>query len=183
MKKTRSRKSRDTVPLMIEGSGSVPLTNGPGFESRRPKNIWIRRIRIRNTDSLDHRCKVGICVLDSHIRNKSKIEKMAASHEIWSTHRLIFLDKLKKDNMDQMPETKNLRVILLRKNAAEPDELQLNCLPEPQLDIMAAAPAPDPYYFIKFYRKVRLHQSTYEELKSNNVIIERFLIQLSLIKK
>ncbi len=35
--------------LMIEGSGSgsVALTNGSG--SRRPKNIWIRRIRIRNT--------------------------------------------------------------------------------------------------------------------------------------
>ncbi len=38
---------------MIEGigSGSVPLTNGSGFGSRRPKNICIRRIRIRNTDS------------------------------------------------------------------------------------------------------------------------------------
>ncbi len=33
--------------LMVEGSGSVPLTNGSG--SRRPKNIRIRRIRIRNT--------------------------------------------------------------------------------------------------------------------------------------
>jgi len=32
------------------GSGSIPLTNGSG--SRRPKNMWIRwiRIRIRNTD-------------------------------------------------------------------------------------------------------------------------------------
>jgi hypothetical protein len=55
--------------------------------------------------------------------------------------------------MDQMPETKNLRVILLRKNAAEPDELQLNCLPEPQLEIMAAAPAPDPYYLSNFIEK------------------------------
>ncbi len=39
---------------MIEGSGSLPLTNesGPGPGSRRPKNMWIRiriRIRIRNT--------------------------------------------------------------------------------------------------------------------------------------
>jgi hypothetical protein len=37
--------------LMIEGSGSGPgsvsLTNGSGYE--RPKNIWILRIRIRNT--------------------------------------------------------------------------------------------------------------------------------------
>jgi hypothetical protein len=32
--------------LMIEGTGS--LTNGSG--SGRPKNIWILRIRIRNTD-------------------------------------------------------------------------------------------------------------------------------------
>ncbi len=32
--------------MMIEGSGSIPLTNG----SRRPKNMWILiRIRIRNT--------------------------------------------------------------------------------------------------------------------------------------
>jgi hypothetical protein len=39
--------------MMIEGSGSkagsgsIPLTSGSG--SRRPKNMWIRRIRIRNT--------------------------------------------------------------------------------------------------------------------------------------
>ncbi len=41
---------------MIEGSGSgsIPLTNGSGSGFRRPKNMWIRwiriRIRIRNTD-------------------------------------------------------------------------------------------------------------------------------------
>jgi hypothetical protein len=35
----------DYFCLMIEGSGSIPLTNGSG--SGRPKNIWIR---IRNTD-------------------------------------------------------------------------------------------------------------------------------------
>ncbi len=36
--------------LLIEGfgSGSIPLTNGSG--SRRPKNMWIQWIRIRNTD-------------------------------------------------------------------------------------------------------------------------------------
>jgi hypothetical protein len=32
---------------MIEGSGSIPLTNGSG--SGRPINMWIRWIRIRNT--------------------------------------------------------------------------------------------------------------------------------------
>jgi hypothetical protein len=41
--------------MMIEGSrsgsgsGSIPLTNGSGSGSRRPKNTWIRWIRIRNT--------------------------------------------------------------------------------------------------------------------------------------
>jgi hypothetical protein len=41
--------------MMIEvsgsGSGSIPLTSGSGSGSRRPKNMWIRwiRIRIRNT--------------------------------------------------------------------------------------------------------------------------------------
>jgi hypothetical protein len=35
---------------MMEGSGSVALTIGSG--SGRPKNLWIRRIRIRNNDSL-----------------------------------------------------------------------------------------------------------------------------------
>jgi hypothetical protein len=42
---------------MIEGSGtragsesgSIPLTNGSGSGSRRPKNMWIQWIRIRNT--------------------------------------------------------------------------------------------------------------------------------------
>jgi hypothetical protein len=31
--------------MMIEGSGSIPLTSGSG--SGRPKNMWIRRIQIR----------------------------------------------------------------------------------------------------------------------------------------
>jgi hypothetical protein len=42
--------------LLIErsGSGSITLTNGSGIGSGRPKNMWIRwiRIRIRNTESL-----------------------------------------------------------------------------------------------------------------------------------
>ncbi len=32
------------------GSGSIPLTSGSGSGSGRPKNVWIRWIRIRNTD-------------------------------------------------------------------------------------------------------------------------------------
>jgi hypothetical protein len=39
--------------VMIEGSGSIYLTNGSGSGPLRPKNMWIRwirnRIRIRNT--------------------------------------------------------------------------------------------------------------------------------------
>ncbi len=38
---------------MIEGSGSVSLTNGSGCGSERPKNIWIPQIRIRNTGYMD----------------------------------------------------------------------------------------------------------------------------------
>jgi hypothetical protein len=38
--------------IWIRIRGSMPLTNGPGFGSRRPKNMWIRvirtRIRLRN---------------------------------------------------------------------------------------------------------------------------------------
>jgi hypothetical protein len=37
--------------LVIEGSGSIPQTNRSGSGSRRPKNIRIRLLRIRNTDS------------------------------------------------------------------------------------------------------------------------------------
>jgi hypothetical protein len=39
--------------MMIEGSGSesIPLTNGSGSGFRRPKIMWIRWIRIRNTAS------------------------------------------------------------------------------------------------------------------------------------
>ena len=33
------------------GSGSMPLTNG--FGSGRPKNMWIRWIRIQNTELTD----------------------------------------------------------------------------------------------------------------------------------
>ncbi len=40
--------------LMIEGSGSIPLTYGSGSGSRRPKNMWIRRIRIRIPNTAQH---------------------------------------------------------------------------------------------------------------------------------
>jgi hypothetical protein len=41
---------------MIEGSESVPLTNGSGCGSRRPKNI---RIRIRNTAELGNNFNIN----------------------------------------------------------------------------------------------------------------------------
>ncbi len=43
--------------MMIEGSGSIPLTSRSG--SRRPKNMWIRWIRIRNTAFVGHFCPPG----------------------------------------------------------------------------------------------------------------------------
>jgi hypothetical protein len=33
--------------LVLEGSGSIPLTDGSGSGSKRPKNMWIRCIQIR----------------------------------------------------------------------------------------------------------------------------------------
>ncbi len=43
---------------MIDGSGSISLTRGSGSGSRRPWNIWIRRIRIRirNTGTYNGKC-------------------------------------------------------------------------------------------------------------------------------
>ncbi len=35
--------------MMIEGSGSIPLTSGSRSGSGRPQNMWIWGIRIRNT--------------------------------------------------------------------------------------------------------------------------------------
>jgi hypothetical protein len=57
IKRKKSQNSRNQgffyyFCLMIVGSGSMPLTNGSG--SRRPKNIRIRRIRIRNTVHSSH---------------------------------------------------------------------------------------------------------------------------------
>ncbi len=59
-KDKKSKRSHETVGqgfsyyfcLMIKesGSGSIPLTNGSG--SGRPKNMWIRWVRIRNTDKI-----------------------------------------------------------------------------------------------------------------------------------
>ncbi len=56
--------------LMIEGSGSgagsVPLTSGSGSGSRRPKNIWIRRIRIRiRNTAYDNNF---LCITDPDLR-------------------------------------------------------------------------------------------------------------------
>ncbi len=51
---------------MIEGSGSIPLASGFGSGSGRPKNKWIRwiRIRIRNTglsSNVKDLCQTDYC--------------------------------------------------------------------------------------------------------------------------
>ncbi len=66
------------VCMMIEGSGagsgSVPLTNG----SRWPKNIWIRRIQIRNTVS-SHRLNPARC---SVAVPRAQGDRGPAQHEV-----------------------------------------------------------------------------------------------------
>jgi hypothetical protein len=46
------------------GSGSIPLTDGSGSGSRRPKNMWIRWILIRNTATFIFRSSSYACNLD-----------------------------------------------------------------------------------------------------------------------
>jgi hypothetical protein len=56
------------ICFIREGSGSIPLTNGSG--SGRPKNTWIRwiRIRIRNTAIYS---TVGLNILSHTVHNKA----------------------------------------------------------------------------------------------------------------
>jgi hypothetical protein len=74
------------------GSGSIPLTNGPGSGSRRLKNTWIQwiririQIRIRNTELLAETiclCAVMydiiiahtfLCCVGTGLSNKNRIE-------------------------------------------------------------------------------------------------------------
>ncbi len=70
--------------MMIEGSGSIPLTSGSGSE--RPKNMWIRWIRIRNTDT-----KYQVSVIDK--KNFRKNQKQndftklpIREGQVWSRH-------------------------------------------------------------------------------------------------
>jgi hypothetical protein len=49
---------------MIEGSGSVSLTNGSGCRSVRPKQIWI--LRIRNTDAIYYLAVTAILPVAGH---------------------------------------------------------------------------------------------------------------------
>jgi hypothetical protein len=64
---------------MIQGSGSVSLTNGSGCGSGRPKNIWILRIRIRmwiwisNTERMYG--KVGKKAKNMHNKYFNEIDK------------------------------------------------------------------------------------------------------------
>jgi hypothetical protein len=84
---------------MIEGSGSVPLTNGSG--SRRPKNI---QIQIRNTgfDAYPDPDRLPIVDADQHpdsnshpkfyyVGNLKVFDFYSFSHSIASLHCFIFL--------------------------------------------------------------------------------------------
>ncbi len=63
------------------GSGSLPLTNGSGSRSRRPKNTWIRWIRIRNTASMN--TIMFIENIENETRHLFSPQLMQSEHE-WS---------------------------------------------------------------------------------------------------
>jgi hypothetical protein len=56
------------------GSGSIPLTSGSGSGSGRPKNVWIRwiRIRIRNT------ARIKAVLI-------KKMAKLASLEKVWQS--------------------------------------------------------------------------------------------------
>ncbi len=72
--------------IMIEGSGSgsgagsrsgsIPLTSGSGSGSGRPKNTWIRWIRIRNTGYIQNFCAFA-SFLNFKIKSVLRIRKKA----------------------------------------------------------------------------------------------------------
>jgi hypothetical protein len=71
---------------MIEGSGpgsgSIPVTNGSGSGSGRPKNMWIRLIRIRNT-AYDNGCFSKEMLNTESIKQFPSKERMAHISEAW----------------------------------------------------------------------------------------------------
>ncbi len=70
---------------MIEGSGSgsIPLTTGSG--SGRPKNIWIRWIRIRNTALQSPAQEWSACALSKHTSTSHTLGLPAAACTHWLT--------------------------------------------------------------------------------------------------
>jgi hypothetical protein len=72
---------------MIEGSGSgygsgfVPLTNGSGSGSVRPKNIRIRRIRIHHTDKKENKIFLIYKKIQMGSGSKSYIRKRVLIYE------------------------------------------------------------------------------------------------------
>ncbi len=56
------------------GSGSIPLTNGSGSGSRRPKNMWIRiQIRFRNTAFGSHEYRIRPVLLLKSVEEVSRL--------------------------------------------------------------------------------------------------------------
>jgi hypothetical protein len=84
---------------MIEGSGSgsIPLTYRSGSGSRRPKNMWIRWIRIRNT-AYDNGCFSKEMLNTESIKQFPSKERMAHISEAWKKVRSFLNTKTTFEN-------------------------------------------------------------------------------------
>jgi hypothetical protein len=64
--------------MIIEGSGSgagsIPMTSGSGSRSWRPKNMWIRWIRIRNTGCMEFADSAGKLVCDAKFCTRKELQ-------------------------------------------------------------------------------------------------------------
>jgi hypothetical protein len=106
---------------MIEGSGSIPLTNRSG--SRRPKNLWIRgiRIRIRNTGPRHQSpCTVShVCIsLSGVCRDGDYLEILYVVSEHNHKAGLAIKNPPKKThpkNPPKKPAQKNLKKLIYKK--------------------------------------------------------------------
>ncbi len=96
LKESQNRRNQDFsyyFCMMIEGSGSIPLTNESGFGSGRPKNMWIRiRIRIRKTSlqcsSPINHLRVG-GALGVHVHGDQVVGPGLVRHNAGDVHQLL----------------------------------------------------------------------------------------------